>query len=350
MMRISERKFGALNGQDVTEYCLENDNGVRVRALDYGGIVTETWAPDAKGDFTNVSLGFATLDEYLAHSPYFGALVGRVAGRIGDARFELDGKAYQLAKNEGENILHGGPDNFSKQIWRAERLETADEIGVVFSVTSPDGHNGFPGNLDVRVTYTLNNANEWKIKYEAKSDAKTVFNPTNHIYFNLTGNVAKTVLEQELQMRSNRFVALREDSIPTGELVDVTGTVFDFRTPRVIRDGAKSDHPQNVIIKNGYDHAFVLEHDDILPDARLVDPESGRVVEMRTDCDSVVVYSGNQLTGNFAIDGVTVPKYAGVTMETQGLPDSMNHEGFGSAVIDKDELFESETIFTFKTL
>ncbi|MBC1456841.1 aldose epimerase family protein [Listeria newyorkensis] len=349
-MKLSERKFGELEGQVVTEFCLENDHGVRVRALDYGGIVTETWVPDAKGDFVNVSLGFATLDEYLAHSPYFGALVGRVAGRIGDARFELDGKTYQLEKNEGENILHGGPDNFSKRMWDAERLETADEIGVVFSLTSPDGDNGFPGNLDVRVTYTLNNANEWRIKYEAKSDAATVFNPTNHVYFNLTGDVEKLVLDQELQMRSSRFVALDAASIPTGELVDVTGTVFDFREPRALRDGATSEHPQNVIIKNGYDHAFVLEHEAGEPDARLVDPDSGRVVEMRTDCDSVVVYTGNQLSGKFAIDGVAVPKYAGVTMETQGLPDSMNHEGFGSAVIQKDELFESETVFTFKTL
>lgn len=349
-MKISERKFGELEGQVVTEFCLENDHGVRVRALDYGGIVTETWVPDAKGDFVNVSLGFATLDEYLAHSPYFGALVGRVAGRIGDARFELDGKTYRLEKNEGKNILHGGPDNFSKRMWDAERLETADEIGVVFSLTSPDGENGFPGNLDVRVTYTLNNANEWRIKYEAKSDATTVFNPTNHVYFNLTGDVEKLVLDQELQMRSSRFVALDSESIPTGELVDVTGTVFDFREPRALRDGATSEHPQNVIIKNGYDHAFVLEHEAGVADARLVDPDSGRVVEMRTDCDSVVVYSGNQLSGKFAIDGVAVPKYAGVTMETQGLPDSMNHEGFGSAVIQKDELFESETVFTFKTL
>lgn len=349
-MKLSERKFGELEGQVVTEFCLENDHGVRVRALDYGGIVTETWVPDAKGDFVNVSLGFATLDEYLAHSPYFGALVGRVAGRIGDARFELDGKTYQLEKNEGENILHGGPDNFSKRMWDAERLETVDEIGVVFSLTSLDGDNGFPGNLDVRVTYTLNNANEWRIKYEAKSDAATVFNPTNHVYFNLTGDVEKLVLDQELQMRSSRFVALDAASIPTGELVDVTGTVFDFREPRALRDGATSEHPQNVIIKNGYDHAFVLEHEAGEPDTRLVDPDSGRVVEMRTDCDSVVVYTGNQLSGKFAIDGVAVPKYAGVTMETQGLPDSMNHEGFGSAVIQKDELFESETIFTFKTL
>ncbi|KMT62405.1 aldose epimerase family protein [Paenilisteria newyorkensis] len=349
-MKLSERKFGELEGQVVTEFCLENDHGVRVRALDYGGIVTETWVPDAKGDFVNVSLGFATLDEYLAHSPYFGALVGRVAGRIGDARFELDGKTYQLEKNEGENILHGGPDNFSKRMWDAERLETVDEIGVVFSLTSLDGDNGFPGNLYVRVTYTLNNANEWRIKYEAKSDAATVFNPTNHVYFNLTGDVEKLVLDQELQMRSSRFVALDAASIPTGELVDVTGTVFDFREPRALRDGATSEHPQNVIIKNGYDHAFVLEHEAGEPDARLVDPDSGRVVEMRTDCDSVVVYTGNQLSGKFAIDGVAVPKYAGVTMETQGLPDSMNHEGFGSAVIQKDELFESETVFTFKTL
>lgn len=349
-MKLSERKFGELEGQVVTEFCLENDHGVRVRALDYGGIVTETWVPDAKGDFVNVSLGFATLDEYLAHSPYFGALVGRVAGRIGDARFELDGKTYQLEKNEGENILHGGPDNFSKRMWDAERLETADEIGVVFSLTSPDEDNGFPGNLDVRVTYTLNNANEWRIKYEAKSDAATVFNPTNHVYFNLTGDVEKLVLDQELQMRSSRFVALDSASIPTGELVDVTGTVFDFREPRALRDGATSEHPQNVIIKNGYDHAFVLEHEAGEPDACLVDPDSGRVVEMRTDCDSVVVYTGNQLSGKFSIDGVAVPKYAGVTMETQGLPDSMNHEGFGSAVIQKDELFESETVFTFKTL
>ncbi|EUJ32547.1 aldose epimerase family protein [Listeria cornellensis] len=349
-MKISERKFGELEGQVVTEFCLENDHGVRVRALDYGGIVTETWVPDVKGDFVNVSLGFATLDEYLAHSPYFGALVGRVAGRIGDARFELDGKTYQLEKNEGKNILHGGPDNFSKRMWDAKRLETADEIGVVFSLTCPDGDNGFPGNLDVRVTYTLNNANEWRIKYEAKSDAATVFNPTNHVYFNLTGDVEKLVLDQELQMRSSQFVALDSESIPTGELVDVTGTVFDFREPRALRDGATSEHPQNVIIKNGYDHAFVLEHEAGVPDARLVDRDSGRVVEMRTDCDSVVVYSGNQLSGKFAIDGVAVPKYAGVTMETQGLPDSMNHEGFGSAVIQKDELFESETVFTFKTL
>ncbi|MBC1474983.1 galactose mutarotase [Listeria grandensis] len=349
-MKVSERKFGVLDGQDVTEFCMENDNGVRVCALDYGGIVTETWAPGVDGSFANVSLGFATLDEYLAHSPYFGALVGRIAGRIADARFELDGKTYQLTKNEGENQLHGGSNNFSKVIWDAAPLETANEVGVIFSHTSPDGDNGFPGNLDVRVTYTLNNDNEWKIKYEAKSDATTVFNPTNHIYFNLVGDVSKTVLDHTLQINSDKFVALRHDSIPTGELMDVAGTAFDLRVPRAIRDGAMSEHPQNVIIKNGYDHAFVLQHEENKPDARLVDLESGRVVEMRTDCDSVVVYSGNQLSGKFAMDGVSVPKYAGVTMETQGLPDAMNHDGFGSVVLPKEELFQSETVFTFTTI
>ncbi|MBC1292196.1 aldose epimerase family protein [Listeria booriae] len=349
-MNVTEREFGVLDGQMVTEFCLENDNGVRVKALDYGGIVTETWAPDATGNFTNVSLGFKTLDEYLAHSPYFGALVGRIAGRIENARFELDGKVYELTKNEGENQLHGGPNNFSKTIWDAASLERDDEVGVVFSMTSPDGHNGYPGNLDVRVTYTLNNANEWKIKYEAASDATTVFNPTNHIYFNLTGDVAKTVLDQTLQVRSDRIVALREDSIPTGELMDVAGTAFDLREPRPIRDGATSEHPQNIIIKNGYDHAFVLKHAPNQVDARLVDPQSGRVVEMETDCDSVVIYSGNQLSGKFAIDGTSVPKYAGVTMETQGLPDSMNNDGFGSAVLKEGETFQSETVFRFTTI
>ncbi|MBC1501017.1 galactose mutarotase [Listeria weihenstephanensis] len=346
-MGITKRKFGVLRGTDVTEYRLENANGLLICALDYGGIVTEVRVPDRDGKFENVSLGFTTLDEYLAHSPYFGALVGRIAGRIRGGKFELDGKVYELTKNAGENQVHGGPNNFSKTIWDAEPFEVDGAVGLKLALTSPDGMNGFPGKLEVEVTYTLTNNDEWKIKYEAKSDAKTVFNPTNHIYFNLTGDASQTVLGHELRLTSDYFAAQGEDSIPTGELVDVTGTVFDFRDGRAIRDGTLSEDTQTRLVGDGYDHAFLLDHATADVDARLYDPVSGRVMTMKTDCDSVVVYTSNHFSGAFQIDGKTVPKYAGITMETQGLPNAMNEANFGSVVLEQDELFESETVFRF---
>jgi len=269
-----------------------------------------------------------------------------VAGRIGGAEFTLNGKTYTLAKNENDNHLHGGLKGFDKVIWDAETKENADEVSVKFSYMSPDGEEGYPGNLKMNVTYSLNNDNEFKIQYDGISDETTVLNVTNHSYFNLSGDIKRDILDHELILKSNQYLELQENLLPTGEFAEVDGTPFDFRQGRLIRSGAESEHPQNQLAGGGYDHPFVLSenrNEEIV----LRDSDSGRQMIVETDEVGVVVYTSNQLAGDDPIYGVQPRKHLGICLETQGLPDAVHHENFPSWVLEKDKAHTSVTTFKF---
>lgn len=322
---------------------------MQVSAINYGGTVTKISVPDRYGKRENVVLGFDSVAEYQQQTAFLGATVGRVAGRIALGKFTLDGKNYQISQNEGENQLHGG-GGFNQKVWQAKTYQTESEAGVIFTTVSPDGEFGYPGNLKVEVTFSLNEFNQWKVHYLGETDQSTLFNPTNHVYFNLTGNPKQSILDHQLMLVSDRFVALQSDLIPTGELLEVSGTAFDFQRPEVLRRGISSQHAQNKLAQ-GYDHAFVFKaNQEQQVKASLVEPMSGRRVQMYTDCPSVVVYSGNQFNGEFELADAPVQQYAGITLETQGLPDAVNQQGFGSIQLNADKKFESETIYQFDVI
>jgi aldose 1-epimerase len=345
-MKVLKEKFAELDGRAIMAFTLINDHGMEVSTIDYGCTITKILVPDRNGEIENVVLGFDILEEYLQHSPYFGAVVGRHAGRIANAEFTLDGTTYQLAKNNNGNQLHGGIKGFDKVIWNASVLEEQDSISIEFIYVSKDGEEGYPGNLTMKVTYTLNNQNTLHIAYEGVCDQKTVVNVTNHSYFNLSGNLKRDILDHRLTLKSERFLELNEDLIPTGELLSVENTPFDFRAGRDIKDGVLSRSPQNVLAGKGYDHPFILKENQN-KEIYLYDEESGRGLVIETDQPAVVLYTGTQLADNFSIRGVTSRKYLGLCLETQGLPDSLNHSHFPSAILEKDKLYKSVTKYTF---
>jgi aldose 1-epimerase len=289
------------------------------------------------------------MEEYRRYSPYFGAVVGRVAGRIKDAEFELEGKMYHLEKNDGQNHLHGGKTGFSDVIWDASSFENEDEAGVEFTYFSSDGEEGYPGNLEVKVTYTLTNHNELFISYSANADKTTLLNLTNHTYFNLSGNVKRDILEHYLTMKSEAFLELNEDLTPTGQVLNVENTSFDFRKGRKIIEGVVSEDQQNILAGKGYDHPFLLS-DNHQEEIILKDETSGRVLTVETDQPSVVLYTGNQIGTAYEIRGVQSKNYLGLCLETQGPPDSVHHPNLPSMILHKDETYNTATKYSFTTM
>lgn len=346
MMRVFQEKFAKLAGQTVTSYTMVNDQGMEVTTIDYGCTITKILVPDRNGLVENVVLGFDTLEEYQQYSPYFGAICGRHAGRIANAEFTLDGTTYPLAKNNDGNHLHGGVQGFDKVVWNSVVIEEKDSIDLEFSYLSKDGEEGYPGNLQMKVTYTLNNDNELVIVYEGVSDQRTVVNLTNHSYFNLSGNLKRDILQHTLTLKSDRFLELNEELIPTGEILPVEDKVFDFRTGRKIVDGTESTDPQNVMVGNGYDHPFLLA-ENRNKEIQLYDEESGRGLVIETDQPAVVLYTGNMLGEDFSIRGVPSRNHLGLCLETQGLPDSLNHPHFPSVILEKGEEYIAVTKYKF---
>ncbi|HEU5140970.1 MAG TPA: aldose epimerase family protein, partial [Bacillales bacterium] len=314
-MEVNPKKFGEINGQTVSLFTITNDNGMSLSCMNYGCVITEILAPDRDGNVENIVLGFDSLEEYLHHSPYFGAVVGRVAGRIKKGQFELDGKGYSLPQNENRNHLHGGPNGFNHVIWSATAIENRNEAGVEFTYTSPDGEEGYPGTVDIKVTYLLNNQNELVVSYDGISDQKTLLNVTNHSYFNLSGDLKRDVLDHTLAMKSHQFLELDHELLPTGQFINVEDTSFDFREGRKLQSGLASSHPQNKLVGNGYDHPFMLDSNN-QKEIVLADEESGRQLVIETDQPSVVLYTGNQLEGDFQIRGTQSKKHLGVCLET----------------------------------
>ncbi|SEN66863.1 aldose 1-epimerase [Mesobacillus persicus] len=341
-MKVIQEDFGQIDQQSVYSYTLINDHGLEVTAINYGCIITKIIAPDQHGSYENVVLGHDTLDDYLNDSSFLGAVVGRVGGRIKGASFELDGKTYHLAKNNGNNHLHGGIKGFDKVVWAAEVLDD----GVRFSYLSKDGEEGYPGNLSIEVIYRLTNDNELSIQYGAKTDQKTIVTLTNHSYFNLSGNLKRDVLNHSLTLKSDQFLELDEEFIPTGHLAAVADTAFDFTKGRQIEAGAVSEHPQNVLVGNGYDHPFVLNahHDN---EIALQDAESGRTLTVETDEPAVVVYSGNSISPEGDFRGVPSRKYLGICLETQAFSDAIHNPHFPSMILDKGQPYASVTKYKF---
>ncbi|MDT8862779.1 galactose mutarotase [Alkalihalobacillus sp. MEB130] len=345
-MKISKQVFGELDGQKVISFLMENDHGMEVTCLNYGCTITSIQVPDKEGSIENVVLGFDSLHEYISHSPFFGCIVGRVAGRVTNSTFELEGSTYHLPKNEGDNHLHGGNQGFDKVIWEAEIGESVDECKVIFSHLSRDGDAGYPGNVKVSVTYTLNNNNELLISYHATTDKRTIINLTNHSYFNLSGDVKRDILTHELTIKSDSFLELSDSLLPTGKLLQVEGTAFDFRGGRLLKDGVESDHQQNTLVGGGYDHPLVLT-ENRQEEICLIDHESGRQLIVETDEPAVVLYTSNMMTSDFEIRGVPARKHLGVCLETQHHPDAIHHPTFPSIVLDKDQEYKTMTKYRF---
>jgi aldose 1-epimerase len=347
---VQQQPFGTQGGRPVTLYKLTNANGVEVDAMNYGGIIVSIRVPDRKGQFADIVLGHETLDGYVPNPPYIGAVVGRYANRIANGTFTLDGKTYTLPKNDGPNTLHGGVDKtFNKVAWEGEALK--GKTGVAFTYLSKDGDDGFPGNMKVKVTYTLTDANELIIDYEATTDKTTVVNLSQHSYFNLAGEGTGDILNHEIMINADRFTPVDKNLIPTGELRPVKGTPLDFTTSA--RVGARIDDGYDQIaLGHGYDHNWVINRkgDGLTLAARVYEPTSGRVLEVSTTQPGVQFYTGNFLDGTVTgKQGHVYKRRYGLCLETQHFPDSPNHPDFPSTTLKPGETFKSKTVFKFST-
>lgn len=346
-MEILIENKGQMNGKEVYLYTLKNDHGLSFSCTNLGCTVTEIKTPDKSGKLENIVLGFDHVQDYLKEQPYFGSVIGRVAGRIANSEFTLDGTDYKLPANEGKHHLHGGVQGFDKQVWQPETIKEENKVGVRFSYTSKDGEEGYPGELQITVTYFLTNDNQWEFFCKATTDKKTLVNITNHTYFNLSGNCKRNILDHELTMKSSRFLELDEELIPTGNLLDVTGTPFDFRKSRKLITGQQSNHEQNKRASNGYDHPFVLD-ENFASEIVLVDRESGRKLTVETDQPCVILYTGNTIPEGLTLKGnVASRPYLGVCLETQGYSDAIHHPHFQSVIIEPGETYEAKTVYTF---
>jgi aldose 1-epimerase len=347
---VRRAPFGTLpDGTGVEMVVLTNARGMEVRAITYGGIIVAIRVPDRDGRLADVVLGYDTLDGYVAKNPYFGCITGRYANRIAKARFTLDGRVYQLAANDGPNHLHGGWRGFDKVVWRAEPFADARGAGVRFSRASPDGEEGYPGTLDVRVTYHLSDENALRVDYEATTDKPTPVNLTQHSYFNLAGEGSGDVLGHVLTIDADRYTPVDETLIPTGEIASVDGTPFDFRTPTPIGARIDADHEQ-LRKGRGYDHNFVLRRsgDGLVRAARVVEPRSGRTLEVLTTEPGLQFYSGNFLDGSIrGKAGHVYGPRSGFCLETQHFPDAPNQPRFPSTILRPGARYRSTTVFRF---
>jgi aldose 1-epimerase len=348
--RFQARPFGKTQaGEPVELYTLTNSKGMEVAITNYGGIVVSIKVPDRTGKLADVVLGFDNLEGYLLPPPYFGAVIGRYGNRIAHGKFTLDGVEYTLPRNDGGNTLHGGPKGFDKVLWKAREVEKGR--GLELTYLSPDGEAGFPGNLSVTVTYTLTDANELKIDYRATTDKDTVVNLTNHSYFNLAGQGNGDILGHLMMINADGYTPVGRGLIPTGKIEPVEGTPFDFRKPEPIgaRIGAKDPQLQ---MARGYDHNFVLNRkgDGLELAARVVEPTTGRVLEVLTTEPGVQFYSGNFLDGSIHGKGGKVYGFrSGFCLETQHFPDSPNKPEFPSTELKPGQVYHTTTVYRFST-
>jgi len=345
---LVKQDFGQTSdGTPVELYTLKNGR-ITVKVSTYGATVVSIEAPDRDGRVDDIALGFDNLDGYLGEHPYFGATVGRVANRIAKGKFTLDGKEYSLATNNGPNALHGGIKGFNRVVWKAEEVDNPAGPSVKMTYLSPDGDEGYPGNLSVSVTFTVTAHDELKIEYTATTDKATPINLSNHSYFNLGGKTDESILGHELTLAADRYTPVDDTLIPTGEIAPVEGTPLDFRKPTAIGDriGQLKGDP------GGYDHNFALNDASgaLAFAARVFDPKTGRVLEMATTEPGVQFYSGNFLDGtNVGKGGTVYKKHHGLCLEAQHFPDSVHHANFPDTILKPGQTYKQTTVYTFST-
>lgn len=349
---ITAEEFGALpNGQKAQIYTLVNQQGLVAKITDYGAKLVSLEAPDRNGKPADVILGYETLDQYLKGDQYFGATVGRYANRIAKGKFTLEGKEYQLALNNGVNHLHGGPKGYQSVIWRSEIIDQEGYPALKFTYHSPDGDEGYPGNLDIEVIYTWKTDNCLNIDYKATTDQTTIVNLTHHSLFNLKGAGNGDILGHVLTINANEFTPVDSTLITTGEIRTVTNTPMDFTTPHPVGERIESDYEQ-IIKGKGYDHNWVLNKNanELTVAAELYEPESGRVMKVLTTEPGIQFYSGNFLDGSQIGKGNLPYNFRyGLALETQHYPDSPNHPEFPSVVLKKGEVYKQTTAYCFST-
>jgi aldose 1-epimerase len=351
-MAIEKKLFGTMpNGEEVFIYTLKNSKGMTAEISTYGGTIVSIMVPDKTGKFQDVMLGYDTLDGYLKGTKFYGALIGRFGNRIQYGKFTLNGKEYQLAQNDGENHLHGGPKGFDKVVWNAQVVE-GETNNLELSYLSPDGEEGYPGNLTVKVNYVLTEDNALEINYSATTDADTILNLTNHAYFNLSGHSSGDVLKQKLMLNADKFTVNDKYSIPTGEIKEVAGTPMDFRTLTPIGTNIASDYEQ-IVFGNGFDHNWVLNTNGSASTkaAQAIAEDTGIVMDVYTTTPGVQFYSGNFIDGAETGKENTVYQIRnGFCLETQFFPNSINCSNFASPILKTGEEYKHKTIYKFSTL
>lgn len=357
---LTSKPYGTTqDGKAVEQYTMTNKNGVSVSFISFGGVITQIITPDSKGQKENIVLGFDNLHGYevtdTKEGIHFGALIGRYANRIGQGSFQLDGKTYQLEKNNGPNTLHSGNPGYDKRVWDVEpTIKTGSTVQAVLKLTSPDGDQGFPGQLNVEVIYSLSDNNEFKIEYKATTDKPTVVNLTNHSYFNLSGvkNSPYGVLDNLVQLNANHTLTTDENSLPTGQLAPVAGTPFDFRKLKTISKDIRQGNEQ-LAYGYGYDQTWVLKQENsnkLVKAALVVDPKSKRTLEISTTQPSIQFYTANHLLGNVIGANNTLYRQADAfALETQHYPDSPNKSNFPSTRLEPGQTYDNVTIFKFGT-
>lgn len=349
---VSQAPFGTLpDGQEVTLFTVTNSNGVEAKIMTYGGVVTSLKVPDSKGNLENVVFGFDSLEPYIENNvPYFGALIGRFGNRIDKGQFTIDGETYQLSVNDGPNHLHGGAKGFDKRVWKGESFSNESGAGVKLNLLSEDGDMGYPGNLQVTAIYTLTNSNELQLEFKATTDKATPVNLTHHSYFNLAGD--GTILDHRMMIDAKSFTPVNETLIPTGEIRSVEGTPFDFREPTTIGERINADN-QQLKFGQGYDHNWVLDKSE--PGAyelaaRVVEPDSGRVLEVYTVEPAIQFYSGNFLDGSLKGQGRSYDFRSAFCLEPQHYPDSPNHPEFPNTILRPGEEYSTRMSYAFSTV
>lgn len=349
-MNITKNYFGVLpDGTKIDVFKLENSKNMSVDIINFGGAIVSVFVPDKAGNIADVALGYQQIEKYIDNDPYIGALVGRHANRIEDAKFELNGKVYELLKNDGRNHLHGGKIGFHNVAWKAEIVDEAGSEKLVLTHTSPDGEENYPGQLDVKVEYSLSEENELKIDYKAISDKDTVVNLTNHAYFNLAGHSSGDALKHQLYINANEFTPVNNECLPTGEIRSVKGTAMDFTKMKCVAQDINSLDEQ-IVNGKGYDHNWVLNTRGKIDEvaAELYDPESGRAMQVYTTKPGIQFYSGNHLNEELiGKDNAVYKKRSGLALETQYFPNAMKHTNFPSPILKANQEYHHITIYKF---
>ncbi len=349
-MPMTRTAFGTTReGTPIDRYSLRNGNGMQADVITFGAILNRLLVPDAKGVLKDVTLGYDSLAGYEMVAPFFGAVVGRYANRVGGATFDLDGATYRLAANDGKNHLHGGPKGYAAVVWTASSEVRNGLDTLVLSYASPDGEEGYPGNLRVEVAYSLNEQNELRLDYKATTDRPTIVNLTNHSYFNLSGHESGNILDHRIRVAADFFTVTDAESIPTGEIRSVAGTPLDLRTARRVGDDIDNDYDQ-LRFPGGYDNNWVLPSDGkaMVLAAEVEDPSSGRMMQVFTNQRGIQFYTGNMLVAPMpGKDGVQYSRRGGFCLETQFYPDSIHFPHFPTPVVRPGEVQESSTVFRF---